>query len=121
MIIEGSFYRLTPVNDSSLRFDLELLYDIGGKNPRKEFKTEGYGYTLETALKKCCSYAINRKFGKDEVITLKRQRRKLNLNSVAQVKLIVRKLNNLCKYLNREYSINYGGMLLCSLCHCETT
>lgn len=72
MIIEGSFYRLTPVNDSSLRFDLELLYDIGGKNPRKEFKTEGYGYTLETALKKCCSYAINRKFGKDEVITLKR-------------------------------------------------
>lgn len=33
----------------------------------------------------------------------------MNLNSVAQVKLIVRKLNNLCKYLNREYSINYGG------------
>lgn len=71
MIIEGSFYRLTPINDSSPLFDLELLYDIGGKNPRKEFKIEGYGYPLEAAIVKCCNYAVNKKF-KDEVISLKK-------------------------------------------------
>lgn len=71
MVIEGSFYRLTPVNESSLLYDLELLYDIGGKNPRKEFKTEGYGMTLETCLMKCCQFAISKKFSKDEVLTLK--------------------------------------------------
>lgn len=71
MIIEGSFYRLTPINDASPRFDLELLYDIGGKNPRKEFKVEGYGYPLEAALERCCKYAVSKKFDKDEILTLK--------------------------------------------------
>ncbi len=71
MIIEGSFYRLTPISDSSPRFDLELLYEIKGKNPRSEFKVEGYGYPLEVALERCAHYAANRKL-KDEVITLKR-------------------------------------------------
>lgn len=70
MIIEGSFYRLTPINDASPRFDLELLYDIGGKNPRKEFKVEGYGYSLEAAVERCINYATRKKFGKDETITL---------------------------------------------------
>lgn len=70
MIIEGTFYRLTPINESSSRFDLELLYDIGGKNPRKEFKIAGYGYPLEVALERCCHYAARQQFGKDEVITL---------------------------------------------------
>lgn len=72
MIIEGPFYRLTPINDSSLYFDLELLYDIGGKNPRKEFKIAGYGLVLEYAIRKCIHYAARKKFEKDEVITLKR-------------------------------------------------
>lgn len=70
MTIEGSFYRLTPIGDSSPRFDLELLYDIGGKNPRKEFKVEGYGYPLESAVERCIHYATRKKFGKDEVVTL---------------------------------------------------
>lgn len=70
MIIEGSFYRLTPISDSSPRFDLELLYDIKGKNPRSEFKVEGYGYPLEIALEHCIHYAVNKKFEKDEVVTL---------------------------------------------------
>lgn len=70
MIIEGSFYKLTPINDSSPMFDLELLYDIGGKNPRKEFKIEGYGYPLEVALEHCVHYAVRKKF-KEETITLK--------------------------------------------------
>ena len=60
MVIEGPFYRLTPISESSPRFDLELLYDIGGKNPRKEFK------------ERCRHYAVRKKFGKDEVITLGR-------------------------------------------------
>lgn len=71
MIIEGPFYKITPVNDSSPFFDLELLYDIGGKNPRKEFKIEGYGYTLETAIDRCCRYAVSKKYDKEEIITLK--------------------------------------------------
>lgn len=70
MVIEGPFYRLTPISESSPRFDLELLYDIGGKNPRKEFKVEGYGYPLEAAIERCIHYAVRRKFGKDEVATL---------------------------------------------------
>lgn len=72
MIIEGSFYKLIPINESSPRFDLELLYDIGGKNPRKEFQIEGYGYPLETAIDRCIHYAVRKKFDKDEIITLKR-------------------------------------------------
>ena len=72
MIIEGSFYRLIPINDSSPLFDLELKYSIGGKNPREEFKIEGYGYPLELAIDRCCRYAINKKFDKNEVITLKK-------------------------------------------------
>lgn len=82
--IEGSFYRLTPISDSSPRFDLELLYDIKGKNPRSEFKVEGYGYPLEAALDRICHYAT-RKNLKTEVVTLKeyieeyvRQREKLS-------------------------------------------
>ena len=41
MEIVGDFYKLTPVNEHSTKFDLELLYEIGGKNPRKEFKNAG--------------------------------------------------------------------------------
>lgn len=70
MVIEGPFYRLIPINDSSPRFDLELLCDIGGKNPRKEFKVVGYGFLLESAVERCIHYAVRRKFGKDEVVTL---------------------------------------------------
>lgn len=70
MTIEGSFYKLYPCNEYSLNFDLELLYDIGGKNPRKEYKNVGYGYTLEGAIKAIVMYAINKKYG-DEAIPLK--------------------------------------------------
>lgn len=78
MIIEGPFYRLIPINDSSPRFDLELLYDIGGKNPRKEFKIEGYGYPLEAAIERCIHYAVRKKFEKDEVVTLDRYLNEFN-------------------------------------------
>lgn len=67
-IIQGDFFQLTPVNEHSLKFDLKLLYKVGGKNPREEYKDAGYGLSLETALKKCIQYAINQKF---EVLSLK--------------------------------------------------
>lgn len=68
MVIQGEFFRLTPVSEHSLCYDLDLLYEIKGKNPRKEYKNAGYGVPLETALKKCIQYALNQKF---EVLTLR--------------------------------------------------
>ena len=68
MVIQGEFYQLIPVNEHSLLFDLKLLYKIGGKNPREEYKDAGYGLSLESALKRCVQYAINNKF---EVLSLK--------------------------------------------------
>jgi len=71
MIIEGEFYRLTPIDDHCFRFDLELLYNIGGKNPRKEFKNAGYGYTLDNAIKSIVAHAVYNKYDKVEIVTLK--------------------------------------------------
>lgn len=70
MTIQGSFYRLTPINEHSLRYDLELLYDIGGKNPRKEFKVAAYGVSMENAITRAITFAVNKKLG-EEVVTLK--------------------------------------------------
>jgi hypothetical protein len=68
MVIQGEFFQLTPVNEHSLLWDLKLLYKVGGKNPREEYKEAGYGLTLDSALKKCINYAINQNF---EVLSLK--------------------------------------------------
>ena len=70
MVIEGSFYRLTPVNEHSAFFDLELLHEIKGKNPRKEFKTAAYGLTLDKAMNAIVRYAVNNTY-KDEIVNLK--------------------------------------------------
>lgn len=70
MIIQGEFYRLTPINEHSPKYDLELLYSIGGKNPREEFKVVAYGISMESAFGRIIHYAINKKLG-EEVITLK--------------------------------------------------
>lgn len=53
MTIEESDFRLTPINDSSPFFDLELLDTIRpkGKEARQEFKNAAYGIKLETALR----------------------------------------------------------------------
>jgi len=71
MIIEGTFYRLTPLNDHSLMFDLELLYKISGKNPRDEFKIAGYGMPLNSCIKAITAHAVYNKYNKSEIITLK--------------------------------------------------
>ena len=70
MIIQGEFYRLTPINEHSPKYDLELLHDIGGKNPRQEFKVVAYGVPLERALESTILFATNKKLG-EEVVSLK--------------------------------------------------
>ena len=69
MVIEGSFYKITPINEYSQFFDLELLYEIGGKNPRKEFKVASYGIVLEAAIQRIINFAVRNKL--PEVVTLK--------------------------------------------------
>ena len=68
MVIQGEFFRLTPVSEHSTQWDLELLYKIKGKNPRDEYKNAGYGMSLDNAIRKCIQYALNQKL---ETVSLK--------------------------------------------------
>lgn len=71
MVIEEKDFRLTPVNDSSPVFDLELLYTVNpkGKDPRQEFKIAAYGISLNHAIKKIAQYRVNCRH-KEEAINL---------------------------------------------------
>lgn len=72
MIIQGNFYRIEPINDNSPLWDLYLLRRVNSKtNPREEFQLEGYGMPLDSAIGRIIRYAINSKYGKDEITTLK--------------------------------------------------
>ena len=72
MIIQGNFYRIVPINDTSPLWDLYLLRKVNSKtNPREEFQLEGYGMPLDSAIGRIIRYAINSKYGKDEITTLK--------------------------------------------------
>ena len=72
MIIQGNFYRIEPINDNSSLWDLYLLRKVNSKtNPREEFQLEGYGMPLDSAIGRIIRYAINSKYGKDEITTLK--------------------------------------------------
>ena len=68
MQIIGDYYKLTPINEHSPKYDLELLHKIGGKNPREEFKIVAYGISLENAIERIILYAINQKL---EEVSLK--------------------------------------------------
>jgi len=68
MQIVGDYYKLTPINEHSPKYDLELLHKIGGKNPREEFKVVAYGISLESAIERIIMYAINQKL---EEVSLK--------------------------------------------------
>lgn len=72
MIIEENDFRLIPVSDSSLQYDLELLYKIQpkGKEARLEFKNVAYGVGLEYAIKKIAHYRVCCKHN-EEAIKLK--------------------------------------------------
>ena len=67
-VLTGEFYRLTPINEHSPKYDLELLHEIGGKKPRQEFKPAGYGFTLESAIKHIIQYSVNRKLGEEATL-----------------------------------------------------
>lgn len=69
-VIKGDIYRLTPINEHSPKYDLELLQSIGGKNPREEFKAVAYGVSLESALERTILFATNKRLG-EEVVSLK--------------------------------------------------
>lgn len=72
MIIQGNFYRIEPINDTSPLWDLYLLRKVNSKtNPREEFQLEGYGMPLDSAIGRIIRYAINSKYGKNEITTLK--------------------------------------------------
>lgn len=72
MIIQGNFYRIEPINDNSPLWDLYLLRKVNSKtNPREEFQLEGYGMPLDSAIGRIIRYAVNSKYGKDEITTLK--------------------------------------------------
>ena len=72
MIIQGNFYRIEPINDNSPLWDLYLPRKVNSKtNPREEFQLEGYGMPLDSAIGRIIRYAINSKYGKDEITTLK--------------------------------------------------
>ena len=72
MIIQGNFYRIEPIKDTSPLWDLYLLRKVNSKtNPREEFQLEGYGMPLDSAIGRIIRYAINSKYGKDEITTLK--------------------------------------------------
>lgn len=72
MIIQGNFYRIEPINDTSPLWDLYLLRKVNSKtNPREEFQLEGYGMPLDSAIGRVIRYAINSKYRKDEITTLK--------------------------------------------------
>lgn len=72
MIIQGNFYRIEPINDTSPLWDLYLLRRVNSKtNPREEFQLEGYGMPLDSAIGRIIRYAINSKYGKDKITTLK--------------------------------------------------
>ena len=82
MIIQGNFYRIEPINDTSPLWDLYLLRKVNSKtNPREEFQLEGYGMPLDSAIGRIIRYAINSKYGKDEITTVKE-----NLNVFKQIK-----------------------------------
>ena len=71
MTIEERDFRLIPINGTTPKFDLELLYTINpkGKESRQEFKNVAYSIGLDYAVKKIAHYRVSCKH-KDEAVTL---------------------------------------------------
>lgn len=72
MTIEEKDFKLTPVSEDSLLFDLELLYKVKprGKEARLEFKPVAYGITMDKAIRKIVAFRINCKH-QEEALKLK--------------------------------------------------
>lgn len=71
MVIEEKDFRLIPISDSNLFFDLELLYTVRpkGKEARQEFKNVAYGISLNNALKKIIQYRLSHKYDTVDLAT----------------------------------------------------
>lgn len=69
MTIKESDFKLTPCNEASTRFDLELLYVVnkGKNNERTEFRNAGYGLSLESAIRKITMSRIGNKYGEGTI------------------------------------------------------
>lgn len=72
MVIEEADFRLIPIDDSTPRFDLELLYKVRPRNgeSRTEFKNVAYGIQLDTAIKKIAQYRVSNKL-EESAVSLK--------------------------------------------------
>ena len=89
MVIEESDFRLIPVKESGLLFDLELLKVInkGKENERTEFKNIAYGITIESALKYIANARISAKY--NDSISLKQY--------LQEYKDIINSIKDTCK------------------------
>lgn len=69
--IQENDFRLTPIDDSSLAFDLELsrVVNKGKNNERTEFQIAGYGLSLSNAIKSIAQYRVSNNH-KEEAISL---------------------------------------------------
>lgn len=69
MLIAEEDFKLIPISDSDLKYDLELLYKIQpkGKEARLEFKNVAYGIGLEYAIKKIAHYRVCCKHNEESI------------------------------------------------------
>ena len=70
MVIEESDFKL-EYEENSNKFDLYLLHIINAKDEdkrREEFKIDGYGMSLESAIKRIINYRLEKRLN---VTTLK--------------------------------------------------
>lgn len=64
MLIQEEDFRLISIDDSTPKFDLELLYTVKSRNgeERKEFRNVAYGLTLDYAIKRIAQYRVSYKY-----------------------------------------------------------
>lgn len=69
MEIREDDFILTPVNDTSPFFDLEVLKIVnkGKSNEKKEFQNVAYGISLESAIQRIAQYRIAKKFEESSI------------------------------------------------------
>jgi hypothetical protein len=72
MVIEESDFRLTQINESSSKWDLELIHTVRpkGKEARQEFKNAGYGLSLDSAMRRIINHRLHNKHS-ENAITMK--------------------------------------------------
>jgi hypothetical protein len=91
MVIEEKDFKL-ELNEANHKFDLYLLYIVNAKNPekrREEFKLNGHGMSLKTALDRVIK---NRIKNKQSVIDLKTYI-KMYIEEVDKLSKIVHKID----------------------------